>query len=80
MAIKNMKPVQTLDVKKLSCPMPLIQTKRALEKINPGDVLEVLCNYPESGVNVPGWCEKSGHILLAEKQESGFVRLFIKKQ
>lgn len=75
-----MKPVQTLDVKELNCPMPLIQTKRALEKIKRGDVLEVLCTYPDSGINVPGWCEKSGHIFLGEKKDSDFMRLYIKKQ
>ena len=80
MAIQDMKPVTTLDVKELSCPMPLIHTKRALEKINPGDILEVLCTYPDSGINVPGWCERSGHILLGETKDSDCMRLYIKKQ
>lgn len=80
MKIQDMKPVQTLDVKKLSCPMPLIQTKRALEKINPGDILEVLYNYPESKIDIPGWCERYGHIFIEDKKDSDFMRLYIKKQ
>lgn len=75
----DIKPVQTLDVQELSCPMPLIQAKRALNRINCGEILEVLCNYPVSKTDVPGWCERCGHVFLYDVQDAGFMRLYIQK-
>ncbi len=33
---------RTLDAKGLSCPMPLLRTKKEIDKINSGDILEIL--------------------------------------
>lgn len=75
----DIKPVQTLDVKELSCPIPLIQAKRAIRRINCGEILEVLCNYPDSKTDIPGWCECYGHEFLYDVKDAGFMRLYIRK-
>lgn len=73
------KTIKTLDVKDLTCPIPLIQTKRTLEKMKPGEILEVLCNSADTAANVPGWCEKSGYLFLGDKQEEDHTKIYIKK-
>lgn len=78
-AMVDIKPSQTIDVKDLSCPMPLIQAKRALSRIQNGEILEVLCNYPESKTDIQGWCERCGHVFLYDKEDAGFMRLYIRK-
>jgi tRNA 2-thiouridine synthesizing protein A len=75
----DIKADSTLDAKGLSCPMPLLRTKKEIGKINSGQVLEILGTDPGSRNDLPGWAERSGHEFLGEKEETGFFRFFIKK-
>ena len=75
----NLEVASTLDAKGLSCPMPLLRTKKEIGKLGSGDVLEILGTDPGSRNDLPGWCERSGHEYMGEKEESGFFRFFIKK-
>lgn len=69
----------TLDAKGLSCPMPLLRTKKEIGKLKSGEILEILGTDPGSRNDLPGWCEKSGHTFLGEREDTGFIRFFIKK-
>ena len=69
----------TLDAKGLSCPMPLLKTKKFINKIKPGEVLEVLGTDPGSKNDMPGWCERAGHELLATEDEGSFFRFYIRR-
>jgi len=69
----------TLDAKGLSCPMPLLRTKKEIGKLNSGQILEVLGTDPGSRNDLPGWCAKSGHEFLGEREDEGFIHFFIKK-
>ena len=71
---------RTLDAKGLSCPMPLLRTKKEIDKLNSGEVLEVLGTDPGSRNALPGWCTRAGHEYLGEKEDSGFYRFYIKKK
>jgi tRNA 2-thiouridine synthesizing protein A len=68
-----------LDAKGLSCPMPLLRTKKEMGKLNGGDVLQVMGTDPGSRNDIPGWCDRAGHEYLGEKEESGYISFFIKK-
>ena len=68
-----------LDAKGLSCPMPLLRTKKEIEKLNSGDILQVDGTDPGSRNDIPGWCERSGHEYLGDKDQSGYISFFIKK-
>ena len=69
----------TLDAKGLSCPMPLLKTKKFINKIKPGEVLEVLGTDPGSKNDMPGWCERAGHEPLAKEDEGSFFRFYIRR-
>lgn len=75
----GIKPDMTIDCKGLSCPMPLLKTKKAIQKLQPGQILEVLGTDPGSRNDIPGWCERAGHEYLGEKEDQGFMRFYIKK-
>ncbi|MBU0943754.1 MAG: sulfurtransferase TusA family protein [Proteobacteria bacterium] len=79
MDLNSIKPDQTLDAKGLSCPMPLLRTKKAINGINSGQILEVLGTDPGSKNDLPSWCERSGHTCLGNVDDVGFFRIFIKK-
>ncbi len=70
----------TLDAKGLSCPMPLLRTKKEIEKIKSGEILEILGTDPGSRNDIPGWCSRAGHEYLGEKEDSGFIRFYVKKK
>ncbi|MDH5524845.1 MAG: sulfurtransferase TusA family protein [Desulfobulbaceae bacterium] len=79
-AADDIKPTRTLDAKGLSCPMPLLRTKKEMDKINAGEILEILGTDPGSRNDLPGWCSRSGHNYLGEKEDSGFFRFYIEKK
>lgn len=68
-----------LDAKGLSCPMPLLRTKKEIGKLAAGEILQVDGTDPGSRNDIPGWCERSGHEYLGEKEETGYISFFIKK-
>lgn len=73
-------PTRTLDAKGLSCPMPLLRTKKEMDKINSGEILEILGTDPGSRNDLPGWCTRTNHIYLGEKEDAGFFRFYIQKK
>lgn len=68
-----------LDAKGLSCPMPLLRTKKEIGKLTAGEVLQIDGTDPGSRNDIPGWCERAGHEYLGEKEETGYISFFIKK-
>jgi TusA-related sulfurtransferase len=54
-------PVRTLDVTDLTCPMTWVRTKLELEKLAPGEALEVRCAEGEALENVPRSAADAGH-------------------
>lgn len=76
----DIKPSETLDARGLSCPMPLLKTKKAIEKIGSGQILEILGTDPGTRNDLPNWAKRSGHEFLGEKQDEGFCRYYIKKK
>lgn len=56
---------ETLDITGLICPMTFVRTKLALEKLSPGDVLEVTLKGSEPLNNVPRSARQHGHTVLS---------------
>ncbi|MDP2816099.1 MAG: sulfurtransferase TusA family protein [Rectinemataceae bacterium] len=79
MDIASVKPDRTTDVKGMSCPMPLLKTKKAIESMASGQILEVLGTDPGSKNDLPSWCARSGHEFLGDKEEAGVIYFYIKK-
>lgn len=68
-----------LDVKGYVCPHPQIYTKKALEKLQPGDVLVLLFDNPSSGESISAMLENDGNKLIEKKQEEGQYQWHIEK-
>lgn len=71
---------QSLDVRGLSCPMPVIKTKTTLEKLASGEVLEVISSDRGALRDVPAWVQMAGHELLEAMEEDGAYRFLIRKR
>ena len=75
----NIKADKTLDAKGLDCPMPLLKAKKAIDALESGQVLEIIGTDEGSKIDLPGWCERVGHLYLGVKEEATFYRFYIKK-
>jgi TusA-related sulfurtransferase len=54
-------PSRTLDITALRCPMTWVRTKLELERMAPGEALEVRCAAGEALENVPRSAADAGH-------------------
>jgi len=68
-----------LDVLGYVCPHPQIYTKKALEKIAKGDILEIVFDNPSSAESVEAMCEASGNEIIENKKEGANFLFKIKK-
>jgi tRNA 2-thiouridine synthesizing protein A len=70
---------KTLDAKGLDCPMPLLKAKKAMETMERGQVLEIQGTDQGSKIDLPGWCERVGHVYLGVKEEADYFKFYIQK-
>jgi len=76
---KKSEGVYTLDVKGYVCPHPQIYTKKALAKVQPGEVVEVVFDNPSSGESIATMCDNTGDEIVEKKDEGGQFVWDIKK-
>lgn len=72
-------PDQTLDCSGLSCPMPILKTKKAVDALQVGQVLKMIATDPGSVPDVNAWASKTGHEVLSHEEEDSKHIFFIKK-
>ena len=70
---------QELDCSGLSCPMPILKTKKAVDALNAGQVLKMTATDPGSLPDVTAWTNKTGHELLGHEETDGKFVFYIKK-
>jgi tRNA 2-thiouridine synthesizing protein A len=58
--------VRTLDITALTCPMTWVRTKLELERMAPGEALEVRCGQGEALENVPRSAAAAGHAVAVQ--------------
>lgn len=54
-----------LDCRGLACPLPVIESARALRRGGPGTVVEVLADDPAAEGDFRAFCLANGHELVA---------------
>ena len=69
-----------LDLKGLICPMPLLKAKKALNELQPLQILRVQATDPGSVRDFSVFASQSGHILLSSTEEGGIFTYQIQKK
>jgi tRNA 2-thiouridine synthesizing protein A len=77
--LDTIKADKTLDAKGLECPMPLLKSKKIIDALEPGQILEILGTDEGSKIDLPGWCERVGHTYLGAKELGSYFKFYIKK-
>jgi tRNA 2-thiouridine synthesizing protein A len=68
-----------LDCKGLNCPLPVIKTKKAIETLAVGQVLQMVATDPGSKPDMAAWSRSTGHELLETREESGLFTFLVRK-
>lgn len=69
-----------LDVLGLFCPVPILLAAREMQKLQPGDLLEVIGDDPGIHEDMPAWCDHAGHRLVEMvDEEEGRIRSLVEK-
>jgi len=71
---------RTLDVKGLSCPIPIVKTAQAMKQLVAGDVIEVLATDPGSVKDFAAWSKATRNPLIESSQEGGVFRFVLQKK
>ncbi len=80
MDVSTINPDQVLDASGLSCPMPLLRTKKAMKELESGQVLQIIGTDPGSKNDLPDYGNKDGNEFLGMYDtEDGKTVYFIKK-
>ena len=74
-----MKANQSLDCVGLYCPMPIVKTAERIKKLKVGEVLEVVASDKGIKLDMPAWCQATGHEFLGMEEESGEIKVYVKK-
>lgn len=72
-------PDQILDCSGLACPMPILKTKKAIDGLQVGQVLEMIATDPGSTSDMDAWTRKTGHELVGSAQEGNKFIFYIRK-
>jgi tRNA 2-thiouridine synthesizing protein A len=70
----------TLDLKGLSCPMPVVKTKKALDSMQAGQVLFVEVTDKGSKADIPAMLKRTGNELLGIEEKDNVFNFLIKKK
>jgi len=70
---------KVLDAKGLACPMPIVRTKKAMEELETGEILEVHATDQGSKSDLTAWTKSGGHELMKATEEEGVYKFWIKK-
>lgn len=63
------KPKADLDVDAIGllCPLPVLRAAKRLRSLAPGQVLRLETDDPAAVIDVPHFCNESGHVLLDQQ-------------
>lgn len=69
-----------LDLKGLSCPLPVLRANKALRGMAAGQRLRVLATDPASVKDFKAYCEQTGHALVAVSQDRDTYTFVIQRK
>lgn len=70
----------SVDTRGMNCPQPLIEARKRLRKMGPGQVLEIVGDHSMSRTEIPMAMEDTGEqVLEALDQQDGSWKILVRK-
>lgn len=71
---------QQIDTSGLSCPLPILKSKKALKKMDIGQILSIISTDHGSVKDIASWCRVTGQELMATEDDGNGVYTFLVKR
>lgn len=68
------------DASGMSCPLPIVKTKKALAEMSSGQVLKVISTDCGSLKDMAAFSEQTGNLLLSTVEENGKYIFYVQKK
>ncbi|MBT2606198.1 sulfurtransferase TusA family protein [Bacillus sp. ISL-53] len=68
-----------LDAKGLACPMPIVKTRKAMNDLQTGQVLEIHVTDKVAKADIAVWSKSGGHELVEMEEENDILKFWIRK-
>jgi TusA-related sulfurtransferase len=68
-----------LDAKGLACPMPIVKTRKAMNDLQTGQVLEIHVTDKGAKADIAAWSKSGGHELVEMEEENDNLKFWIRK-
>jgi len=62
---KSGRPSESWDAGEMGCGHLVVELRRRLHEIAPGEALEVIARDPGAPTDMPAWCSMTGHQLVS---------------
>jgi tRNA 2-thiouridine synthesizing protein A len=70
---------QVLDCRGMSCPLPVVKTKKQIDTMAAGQVLKMIASDPGSINDMNAWAKRTGNEMLSHREEEDSYIFYIKK-
>ncbi|WP_368297981.1 sulfurtransferase TusA family protein [Cytobacillus firmus] len=70
---------KVLDAKGLSCPMPIVKTKKEMTALEPGHVMEVQATDKGSTADIKAWAQSTGNHYLGTVEDGDTLKHYLRK-
>ena len=68
-----------LDTRGLTCPLPVLRARKAMQKLAPGALLRVLATDPGTVKDIEAFCRASGHELVESGTQEDEFHFLLRK-
>ena len=68
-----------IDVKGETCPIPLVEARKAMRTASAGDIVEITGTHPASKKEIPMAVEALGMELISVEENDGIWKIKIKR-
>ncbi len=69
-----------LNARGLSCPLPIVKTKKSLADMTTGQILKVIATDCGAVKDMQAFADQTGNTLMSTAEESGEYIFFMKKK
>ena len=70
---------EELDTRGLFCPIPIVKTKAAMDRLQPGGILKLLATDPGSTSDVPAFAKHTRNTLLDSQVDGADYVYYLRK-
>ncbi|MFQ6334757.1 sulfurtransferase TusA family protein [Methylophilus sp. 3sh_L] len=69
-----------VDARHLNCPLPILRCKKALNELQPSQVLKIMATDPGSKKDFDAFCRQTGHTLIEMQEAEGVFTFWLRKR